>query len=172
MNGGIQNDKKGKRKMCLLFTMMLVFSLYSVPVLAAQESEDSTNLFNDPVQGTMQDDDGNVYTVVGQCFEMGTNMNIVGADTICECYQYADNSAAGKAAAHNKGKTLEIYGAGVATLSGTLNIPDVRQTKTGRAVSVRSQISGVPYIKTQIAAGHRVTVGSKGWMGHSFCNLI
>lgn len=167
--------KRIKKWIGMVLMLVMVCS-FSMSVLAAQESENSTdsvNLVPVPVQETMSDPEGNTYIVVGQCFEAGApSMNVAGVDTICECYGYAHNDTAWKNYVHNKQKKLQIVGSGVLTATGELPIPDVTETKTGKIVNIRSQISNAPFFKIDIAGEHRVTIDGRIWIGHSYCNLF
>jgi hypothetical protein len=162
-----------KRILCMLLAGIMVMSM-SMSVLAADKNDEGIepHLFNNPVYTTTGDADGNTYTAIGECYEGGPGMSIVGARTICEVYDCKDKSASGKAAVRNKDKTVKVEGASLITLSGTMPIPSVSKTAKGDHVSIYTEINNAPYIKVSLGAEHKIIIGSSKWSGVSTCTLL
>lgn len=160
-----------KKILCMLLAGITLISISGIQVSAAsgdRADEIDPQLINKPVYSSMFDEWGNTYIAIGECYEAGSSVNIVGARTICEvdqCKESLDTVI-------NKYKTVKVEGAGLTTLTGTMYIPDASRTATGRQVNVYSQITNAPYIKLSIGSVHRIFIGSYSWYGASTCDLI
>lgn len=160
-----------KRILCMLLAGIMVMSM-SMSVLAADRGgpEDGIDpqLVEKPVFSSMTDADGNEYTAIGQSYEGGSGMSIVGARTICEVYKCKQSEYT----VNNKYKTVKVEDVGLLTPTGMRNIPSASTTEKGRQVSVYSQITDAPFWKLSIGAKHRIIIGSKSWFGVSTCDLV